>query len=422
MLGRYLPGPIIGHGATARVYRARDTRLGHDVALKEILLQHGRPGRVHAEVRAAARLSHPNLVRLNDWGQDDTAVYLSCELVDGQSLAEIFSSRRTPSAARMVAVVADVLDGLAHAHGRGVIHRDVKPANVLVGTDGRARLTDFGIARLADEARHTRTGVALGTMAYMAPEQATGRAADGSADVYAACLVLYEGLTGANPIATGNPAETARRAARGHVPELGELRPDLPKSLTRAIMQGLQVQPNDRPTAARLADTLRLHGCSRAARQQKRTPPRVLRGERLVPVVIVIGAPLAMAVGLGCLVALAVGLLRTLMARLLTLCASLGAVGVLGLGPTVRHPLMACAALAGAALAAGAIRHVRGRVRARVAAGWLVAFGLGPALILPVPIASVMAISTAALCLVGIGVARSRRGRSSVFGTLRVVR
>ena len=165
-----------------------------------------------------------------------------------------------------------------------------------------------------------------------------------------------------------------------------------------------------------------MHAASRAARQQRRTAPRLPLRDRRVAMAIVIGAPLAMAVGLGCLVALAAGLLRTLMARLVTLCASLGAIGVMGFGPTVRHPLMAYSAFAGAALAAGAIRHVRGRVRARVAAGWLVAFGLGPSLILPVPIASVMAIATAALCLVGIGVARSRRGRSSVFGTLRFVR
>jgi hypothetical protein len=239
------------------VHSALDIRTGQEVAVKEIPVEVDMARRAGAEVRAASLLSHPGIVRLLDFGEDSAACYLVSELVDGPSLSEHLRSGGGADAAAVVAVVADVLDGLAHAHERGVTHRDVKPANILIDRGGRGRLTDFGIARIAGEAGLTAAGGLVGTVAYMAPEQARGEPAGPPADVYSACLVLYEALAGRNPNAGSSPAETLRRAAGGSVPPLARQRPDLPSTLCRAIDEGLSTDPRSRPGPAWLARTLR---------------------------------------------------------------------------------------------------------------------------------------------------------------------
>ncbi len=258
VLGRYRIGAVLGRGGASQVHRAHDVQTGHDVAVKEIPIDVEMARRAGAEVRAACRLSHPGIVRLLDFGEDDSACYLVSELVEGASLAD--RSREGWSAshpAALIDVVADVLDGLAHAHERGVTHRDVKPANILVDRSGRGRLTDFGIARIAGEAGLTTTGGLVGTVSYMAPEQARGDQTGPAADVYSACLVLYEGLAGHNPLVGPSPGETLRRAAGGHIPSLALARPDLPTPLCRAIDSGLASDPRTRPEPEWLARTLR---------------------------------------------------------------------------------------------------------------------------------------------------------------------
>ena len=224
-LGRYVLGPAIGRGATAVVHRARDLATGDEVAVKVVPVELGLAPRVGAEVRAASRLDHPCIVALRDWGEDRECLYLVWELVEGPSLLEVLRDRADRADRSFVRVGEDVLAALAHAHARGVVHRDIKPANILLGPDGRARLSDFGVARLSGESRLTLTGGVVGTIAYMAPEQARGEGAGPASDVYSACLVVYEGLAGANPVAGGSPAETARRAAAGAVPPLSRARP-----------------------------------------------------------------------------------------------------------------------------------------------------------------------------------------------------
>ena len=251
-LGRYLLGPAIGRGATAVVHRARDMVSGDEVAVKVVPVELGLAPRVGAEVRAASRLDHPCIVALRDWGEDRDCLYLIWELVEGPSLLEVLRGGGFGDRAA-VAAGEDVLSALAHAHARGVVHRDVKPANILLGPDGRARLSDFGVARLSGESGLTLTGGVVGTIAYMAPEQARGEGAGPASDVYAACLTVYECLAGANPIAGGSPAETARRAAAGAVPPLARARPDLPRDLCVAIDAGLRPDPAGRPAAGALA-------------------------------------------------------------------------------------------------------------------------------------------------------------------------
>ncbi len=256
VLGRYDLQEVIGRGATSRVYRALDRATGHEVAVKEIPIDLGLEKRVGAEIRAASRLEHQNIVRMLDWGEDSESLYLISELIDGPSLERMYGD--TPPGDRAVAeMAADVLDALAHAHERGVIHRDIKPANILVDEGGHARVADLGVARLSGETGMTQTGGVVGTMAYMAPEQATGEVVTGAADVWAATLVLYEGLTGRNPLLGHSPADTARRATLGEVAPIRTLRPDLPERLSRAIDAGLSPNPEARPDAARLARVIR---------------------------------------------------------------------------------------------------------------------------------------------------------------------
>ena len=360
-LGRYRLGPVLGRGATSVVYRAEDLATGLEVAVKRIPAELDLAPRVRAEVRAASRLDHPAIVPLLDWGEDAQALYLVWELVEGQSLAEHLRDGRGVAAGHMVRLAADVLGALQHAHERNVVHRDVKPANILVTPDGRARLTDFGVARLIDEAGITITGGVVGTFAYMAPEQALGEPAGAPADVYAAALVLYEGLAGTNPIAAESPAETARRAAAAEIPPLHQARPDLPLPLCRQVDMALNRDPAGRPSAQGLADRLRaVRGHIGARGQGLRALPALASaagGAALTTVALEAGSGLtrgaivAAALGAGALGMLArtapamaaaigaLGLVLLLLAkparpgRLLLLPAAAPALFALGLGP-----------------------------------------------------------------------------------------
>ena len=277
VLGRYVLGPTIGRGATAVVRRARDLATGDEVAVKSVPAELDLAPRVRAEVRAAERLDHPGVVALLDWGEDDESIHLVWELVDGPSLLELLREPRGLDATQVVRIGGEVLSALGHAHRAGVVHRDVKPANILIDRRGRSRLSDFGVARLSGEAGLTLTGSVVGTVAYMAPEQARGEAAGPSSDVYSACLVVYEGLTGANPVAAPSPAVTARRAASGAVPPLSRARPDLPPRLCRAVNAGLRHDPAARPSAVDLADELHgvLSGVPSARARARRMLPRL---------------------------------------------------------------------------------------------------------------------------------------------------
>ncbi len=257
ILNRYRLGSIVGRGGAASVYRAEDLQTGETVAVKAIPADAEMARRAGAEIRANTRLSHPGIVELHDFGADDEACYIVSELIEGTSLRD--DSRRTPppAPARLVGAVADVLDGLDHAHAQGVTHRDVKPANILIDRDGRGHLTDFGIARIAGEAGLTTVGGLVGTVSYMAPEQAQGKPTGPAADVYSACLVLYECLSGTNPLVGSTSGETLRRAAAGEVPPLRQALPGLNPKLASAIDAGLHPDPRRRPAPAALAATLR---------------------------------------------------------------------------------------------------------------------------------------------------------------------
>jgi hypothetical protein len=261
VLGRYRLERRIGAGGFGVVWLAFDEKLEREVAVKVVPRDGPAAGdeRAEREARVAARLNHPGIVALYELGADEEAVYLVSELVPGRTLAEL--NRAGAVSDRDVARIGSALcDALAHAHQRKVIHRDVKPQNVLVVDEpaagaGFAKLADFGVAHLASGDPLTRTGDVVGTLAYMAPEQAEGARVTGAADVYSLALMLYEAWTGVNPVRAGSPMGTARRLGTV-LPPLRSRRRDLPEELGATIDQALDPDPERRPTIRRLKAVL----------------------------------------------------------------------------------------------------------------------------------------------------------------------
>jgi serine/threonine protein kinase len=253
VLGRYRLLERLGAGGFGVVWRAHDELLHREVAVKRISLGAGGDPidseRASREALAGARLAHPAIVVLHEACAAEDAFYLISELIHGDTLAELIAADALTDE-ELLEIGLALAEALAHAHARGVIHRDVKPQNVLVPHEpdergGVAKLADFGGARLTGEDALTRTGDVLGTLAYMAPEQSEGHETGEAADLYALALVLYEGLSGVNPMRGATPAATARRIGSRLEP-LERRRGDLPRSLTRAIDLALLPDPERR--------------------------------------------------------------------------------------------------------------------------------------------------------------------------------
>ena len=259
VMERYRLVRRLGTGGFGAVWLAQDLQLGRDVALKAVPRHGGSPDRAQREALAAARLNHPGIVALYEAGEDAHGTYLVSELVHGETLATLVAAG-TLSDRDVLRIGVALADALAHAHARGVVHRDVKPPNVIIparpeSEAGVAKLTDFGIATLVDDEPLTRTGDVVGTLAYMAPEQAEGRRVGPEADLYALALVLYEALAGTHPVRGAGPAATARRLG-ATLPSLGRTRRGLPAPLVAAIDRGLLPDPLQRGTVAGLRDVL----------------------------------------------------------------------------------------------------------------------------------------------------------------------
>src|SRR5918912_1364210 len=237
--GRYELEELLGTGGMSSVFKARDTLLERHVALKILHLHFTEDEqyveRFRREARAVASLSHPNIVTILDRGEDE-----------GHTLAEVLHEEGRLPVRRALEIAIQVARGLGFAHEQGLIHRDVKPQNVILNGDGRAKVTDFGIARSLDVQGVTQSGAVLGTSNYIAPEQASGRPVDQTTDVYSLGVVLYELLTGEVPF----PGESFVAVAMQHVseppPSLLEVRPDVPVCVVRAVGRALEKDPAER--------------------------------------------------------------------------------------------------------------------------------------------------------------------------------
>ncbi len=253
--GRYRIGARIARGGMASVYEATDVRLDRTVAVK---IMHPGLGddaefaaRFVREARSAARLSHPNVVAVYDQGDDHGTVFLAMELVDGITLRDVIRKESPMPPARALALIEPVLSALAAAHRAGIIHRDVKPENVLIADDGRVKVADFGLARaVSADTQHTATGgVLIGTVSYLAPELVVDGRADARADVYAAGVVLYELLTGAKPHEGETPIQVAYKHVHEDVPPPSRLEPGIP-----AYVDALVARATARDRVLRPAD------------------------------------------------------------------------------------------------------------------------------------------------------------------------
>jgi eukaryotic-like serine/threonine-protein kinase len=262
----------LGSGGAGTVWRAHDHTLGRGVAIKllhaDLADDPAVEARFRTEATAAARLTHPNAVQVYDVGRDDHDDYLVMELVEGPSLAVLLRDGPLPPGTA-AAVGSRVAAALGAAHEAGIVHRDVKPANVLLSADGRIKLADFGIARVLGEAsaRLTRAGTLLGTARYLAPEQLGDDPVDARADVYALGLVLYEALTGQQPFGDGSPVEVATRRLTTSLPPIRELAPEVPSELQALVERATNREPDQRPEDGReLASALAVFASDDAVR------------------------------------------------------------------------------------------------------------------------------------------------------------
>ena len=259
--GRYRLIELLGSGGMATIYRATDTGLGRDVALKllrpEYLRDPDFSARFRQEAQSAASLSHPNVVTVYDYGEDPSGPYIVMELIDGEDLATILRRSGTLPPRQVARIGAGVARALAAAHARGLVHRDVKPGNVLIGKDGQVKVVDFGIARAISEAQVTLPGTTLGSVHYFSPEQARGEPATAASDIYSLGIVLYEMLVGSRPWEGDSAASVALARLSGPIPDPMLVRPSVPPDLSAIVRRALALEPRDRwPSASVMADAL----------------------------------------------------------------------------------------------------------------------------------------------------------------------
>ena len=277
--GRYRLVELLGQGGMATIYRARDAQLDRDVAVKLLRPEFGRDpdflARFRDEARAAASLSHPNIVAVFDFGEEASGPYIVMELIDGQDLASILRENGPLPPRQAARVSAEVAKALHAAHVRGIVHRDVKPSNILVGRDGRVKVADFGIARALNESQLTLPGVTMGSVHYFSPEQARGEPATQASDIYSLGIVLYESLTGQRPFSGDGAAAVALARLTTTPPRPTALRPGVPAALDQIVQRRWR---STRPRATRRPP--RWPAPSRAGWPSRRRPPRGRRGRR----------------------------------------------------------------------------------------------------------------------------------------------
>jgi len=261
--GRYELTHLIARGGMAQVFRARDRLLDRPVAIKvlfpELSVDRAFVERFRREAQAAANLSHPNIVPVFDWGEDGGTYFIVMEFIDGQPLSALMRASGPLPPRQVAEIGTHVAAALAYAHRHGVVHRDVKPGNVLLTSDDQVKVTDFGIARaLNTEESLTQTGAVMGTATYFSPEQAEGVGVDARSDIYSLGVVLYEMLAGRPPFLGDTPVAVASKHVRDLAPELRDLAPAVPPALEAVIAKAMAKSADQRyPSAEELQADLR---------------------------------------------------------------------------------------------------------------------------------------------------------------------
>ena len=247
---RYEIVEILGEGGMAFVYKARDKQLQRDVAIKTLkpnyVNQEKFVDRFRREAQTAANLNHPNIVQIFDWGIEDEP-YFVMEYIEGNTLTSIISGNRTVGLNDILYIGSQVANGLKEAHKRGLVHRDIKPGNIMITPDGKVKVTDFGIVSLQNEESDiTKTGAVLGTASYISPEQAQGKPVSFESDLYSLGTVLYELIAGKPPFMGDSPIATATKHLTDKPEKLSNYRKDIPRVLENAILKLLEKKPSDR--------------------------------------------------------------------------------------------------------------------------------------------------------------------------------
>lgn len=265
---RYRIEERIGGGGMAVVFRATDLQLGREVAVKTLRGQFGADDefvrRFRREAQNAASLSHPNIVQTYDVGEDGGTHYIVMELVAGKTLKALIQEQGPLPVAEAARIGIAIADALAHAHAQGIVHRDIKPHNILLGRDGRVKVADFGIARAAATDTLTRTGSWMGSAHYFSPEQADGQPATAKSDLYSLGVVLYEMVTGTVPFHGESPITVALKHLREKVDPPSQLNSEVPSEMDDIILRAMEKEPDDRFDSAvemrdALSDFLQLH-------------------------------------------------------------------------------------------------------------------------------------------------------------------
>ncbi len=270
---RYHVRSRIAHGGMATVYLATDTRLDREVALKVMHADLARDadfvGRFIGEAKSVAKLSHPNIVGVYDQGADGQYLYLAMEYVPGRTLRALMRERGWLPWQEALAVIDPMLAGLAAAHQAGIVHRDVKPENVLITADGRVKVVDFGLARATAAVSNTRAGMIIGSVAYIAPEQVTGAPSDARTDVYSAGIMMFEMLTGRQPYSGESPLAVAYAHVNSDVPAVSTLAGGIPPGVDQLVGSATSRDPQLRPPDASvfLRVTRALRGIAEPAEQ-----------------------------------------------------------------------------------------------------------------------------------------------------------
>ncbi len=256
MIGQYEVRELLGAGGIGQVHAAFDTVLEREVAIKslrpELLNDKSFVDRFRGEATSLAKLSHPNITTLFNLLSEGGNLYLVMECVRGETLEDLLKKRGGKLGVReSLAIIAQVADGLTYAHSLGIVHRDIKPANLMITASGTVKIMDFGIARVRGSQRLTRDGGALGTLAYMSPEQVRGEEADGRSDLYSLAIMLYEMLSGAVPFEADTDYELMQAHIKTRAPRLSSRLPGIDNRLDAALSRGLAKNREQRFSSAR---------------------------------------------------------------------------------------------------------------------------------------------------------------------------